>query len=665
MSTDPRTPSPHHHSTLSKTQKHRHQFSSEAEPFYLDELVSRNLAVFTDVAGEPGTLDLDKCGVEAAIYRTKKAVSDRRVRDRERIEAAKLKQDLDRLAKAKAAADTRRLLEEKNNGAKRGKGKSAPAAAAVTTPGRARQAQSAPRSKPLSTKSASKSAPPPKPPAETQNPATLKRARKSTDANGGEGEIEILLAAAALIGVEVGVVGRGASSPQKKESLLGGSRKRARSGGALPVVPSSSAKKQPTTACKNPNAARPAGEKTREQIAAEVQREKAVKARAAADVAAAEAASAKRRADAAFEAAMRLGNSPVVGLGLGANGVGSPRPHVPEHGPPRRTATKTSLKQRLFGGGAEVEGDANPSPGWGANASPGWGANLSPNTKTSTPSQTPSSDDDSGRDDATDGHRANFVNDGSESDDADDETLVHAAPTKPSRPETQNPATKPPHGATVKTPKKTTAQTSLIRPVNTLDTTDPAAHATIGGELLDSAVFAGATPTSWILRLLVSRMSNDPTIRAVFLNSLCAMEEKHFDFAHRILTEHDFTCGKYFPITTFRRLIAHTGLTIRFTISGWRFRLLEYLDRARGLDHGYGFGRFPNPPDCFAGCPPVITVHCIHHKRTVLPLTLVTVQTDYPSLLSRPSSNISRRTWHLVPLKTDTLFYLSQRRDER
>ena len=114
MSTDPRTPSPHHHSTLSKTQKHRHQFSSEAEPFYLDELVSRNLAVFTDVAGEPGTLDLDKCGVEAAIYRTKKAVSDRRVRDRERIEAAKLKQDLDRLAKAKAAADTRRLLEEKN-----------------------------------------------------------------------------------------------------------------------------------------------------------------------------------------------------------------------------------------------------------------------------------------------------------------------------------------------------------------------------------------------------------------------------------------------------------------------------------------------------------------------------------------------------------------------
>jgi len=370
-------------------------------------------------------------------------------------------------------------------------------------------------------------------------------------------------------------------------------------------VPSSSAKKQPTTACKNPNAARPAGEKTREQIAAEVQREKAVKARAAADVAAAEAASAKRRADAAFEAAMRLGNSPVVGLGLGANGVGSPRPHVPEHGPPRRTATKTSLKQRLFGGGAEVEGDTNPSPGWGANASPGWGANLSPNTKTSTPSQTPSSDDDSGRDDATDGHRANFVNDGSESDDADDETLVHAAPTKPSRPETQNPATKPPHGATVKTPKKITAQTSLIRPVNTLDTTDPAAHATIGGELLDSAVFAGATPTSWILRLLVSRMSNDPTIRAVFFNSLCAMEEKHFDFAHRILTEHDFTCG-------------------------WRFRLLEYLDRARGLDHGYGFGRFPNPPDCFAGCPPVITVHCIHHKRTVLPLTLVTVQTDYP-----------------------------------
>ena len=72
-----------------------------------------------------------------------------------------------------------------------------------------------------------------------------------------------------------------------------------------------------------------------------------------------------------------------------------------------------------------------------------------------------------------------------------------------------------------------------------------------------SLTFAGATPTSWIARLLTSRMSGDPTIRAAFLCALCAVEEKRLDFAERLLTEHDFECG-------------------------WRFRLLEYLDRARG-----------------------------------------------------------------------------------
>ena len=54
-------------------------------------------------------------------------------------------------------------------------------------------------------------------------------------------------------------------------------------------------------------------------------------------------------------------------------------------------------------------------------------------------------------------------------------------------------------------------------------------------------------------------MSGDPTIRAAFLCALCAVEEKRLDFAERLLTEHDFECG-------------------------WRFRLLEYLDRARGRD---------------------------------------------------------------------------------
>merc|ERR1712216_300706 len=58
-----------------------------------------------------------------------------------------------------------------------------------------------------------------------------------------------------------------------------------------------------------------------------------------------------------------------------------------------------------------------------------------------------------------------------------------------------------------------------------------------------SQTFAGATPTSWIARLLTSRMSGDPTIRAVFFCALCAVEEKHFDFAERVLREHDFECG--------------------------------------------------------------------------------------------------------------------------
>ena len=49
-----------------------------------------------------------------------------------------------------------------------------------------------------------------------------------------------------------------------------------------------------------------------------------------------------------------------------------------------------------------------------------------------------------------------------------------------------------------------------------------------------------------------------------------------------------------------------------------------------------------------------------NHKWTVLSLTLVTVQTDYLSLLTRPSSNTSRYTVH-PHSPTDTLFYPSQR----
>ena len=79
----------------------------------MDELISEGLCMFTDKDDEHGTIDLDKCGEEANLYRTKKAVADRRLAAAKKKEDARLKAEADRLAKAKAAAAARRQEEER------------------------------------------------------------------------------------------------------------------------------------------------------------------------------------------------------------------------------------------------------------------------------------------------------------------------------------------------------------------------------------------------------------------------------------------------------------------------------------------------------------------------------------------------------------------------
>ena len=69
--------------------------------------------MFTDKDDEHGTIDLDKCGEEANLYRTKKAVADRRLAAAKKKEDARVKAEADRLAKAKAAAAARRQEEER------------------------------------------------------------------------------------------------------------------------------------------------------------------------------------------------------------------------------------------------------------------------------------------------------------------------------------------------------------------------------------------------------------------------------------------------------------------------------------------------------------------------------------------------------------------------
>ena len=79
----------------------------------MDELIAEGLCMFTDLDDDHGTLDLDKCGEEANLYRTKKAVTDRRLAAVRKKEEARVKAEADRLAKAKAAAAARRREEER------------------------------------------------------------------------------------------------------------------------------------------------------------------------------------------------------------------------------------------------------------------------------------------------------------------------------------------------------------------------------------------------------------------------------------------------------------------------------------------------------------------------------------------------------------------------
>ena len=484
--------------------------------------------MFTDIDGEPGTLDLNKCGDEANLYRTRQFVADRRAKDRARIEAAKKKQEADKLAKTKGAAEQKRRRENQtiaemqreaskksdkcSTGAKGSSVKGKNAYAATTANNAAAKSRSGSRPTKGATrgskdsKAQTREKAPSKPSAKAKPYPNLKRVRPSDTNDSGA---DMLMAAAALIG-------------EDGEGLKGGRGKKARGVSAPAVVVSpvpvaTTAKAKPVTKAAPskkpaPSPSKKPKEKTREQIAAELHHEKFLKATAAANKAKADAAQAKAKADAAFEAAKRLENSPAVG--------GTPRGkkfgQTPTAARPGAAAgaTKTSLKQRLFGGDAgenATDKTAKPVP--------------------REPSSSLSSSSDDGSNDATATEGATLVE------------AVEKNKAVPSKPSTEQ--------LTVPKPaSKKTAQ-SPMRRVPDVDMMD----ANLGA----SQVFSGATPTSWIIRLLVSRMSGDPTIRAVFFNSLCAMEEKHFDFAARVLQEHDFSCG-------------------------WRFRLLEYLDRARGLD---------------------------------------------------------------------------------
>jgi hypothetical protein len=92
--------------------------------------------------------------------------------------------------------------------------------------------------------------------------------------------------------------------------------------------------------------------------------------------------------------------------------------------------------------------------------------------------------------------------------------------------------------------------------------------------------------------------------------------------------------------------------TVAFTDGGWKTAVPYVLCTCWG---------FPKSSSLLADCPPVITVLYIHHIRTVLP-KLVTVQTDYPSLLSihRPIHRDVHGTWCHSRL---TLFFNTHRRE--
>ena len=483
----------------------------------MDELISEGLCMFTDKDDEHGTIDLDKCGEEANLYRTKKAVADRRIAAARKKEEAQKKAEADRLAKAKAAAAARRQEEERLARLQKADAdlkakKKASAGKSGGKDSKASKASKAPRG------------------AGKPNPSGLKRVISSRPSEPNDSGAEMLMAAAALMdsGEEVDL--NGATLTGNDARVIARSAKRHKGGAfdkttAPPPSPPARAKPPAKTTTKASTINSP---KSKEELIAEAHREKFLKATAAAEKAKRDAAAAKARADAAFEAAKRLGeNSPQV--------LAKPPPKAPSAAggpvsPARRAATKTSLMQRLE-----------------ESTKKGKGPNGSPRVSNPTAEESPSSEETERTSDGDDG-----------SDEATDDDAPLAAP----------PAAPPLVPSEDDTRVETTVESAdALRNASERDATETEVRAD-GKQTKEvradrdptaSQTFAGATPTSWIARLLTSRMSGDPTIRAVFFCALCAVEEKHFDFAERVLREHDFECG-------------------------WRFRLLEYLDRVRGRD---------------------------------------------------------------------------------
>jgi hypothetical protein len=484
----------------------------------VDELISEGLCMFTDKDDEHGTIDLDKCGEEANLYRTKKAVADRRLAAAKKKEDARVKAEADRLAKAKAAAAARRQEEERLARLQKAdaEAKAKKKASAGKSGGKDSKASKASRA----SKGASK-----------PNPSGLKRvAERPSEPN--DSGAEILMAAAALMdsGEEVDLNGAILTSDAR---VIARSAKR-RKGGAFDKTtappPSPPARAKPPAKTTKVSASTINSPKSKEELIAEAHREKFLKATAAAEKAKRDAAAAKARADAAFEAAKRLGeNSPQV--------LAKPPPKAPSAvgpvSPARRAATKTSLMQRLE-----------------ESTKKGKGPDGSPRVSNPTAEESPSSEETERTSDGGDG------SDEATDDDAPLAAPKEAPPLVPSEDDTRVETTVETADALRDASERDATETFPVRADGKQKQTkevradrDPTA----------SQTFAGATPTSWIARLLTSRMSGDPTIRAAFFCALCAVEEKRFDFAERVLREHDFECG-------------------------WRFRLLEYLDRVRGRD---------------------------------------------------------------------------------
>ena len=480
----------------------------------MDELISEGLCMFTDLDDEHGTIDLDKCGEEANLYRTKKAVADRRLAAAKQKEEARVKAEADRLAKAKAAAAARRQEEERLARLQK-----------AAAEAKAKKKASAGKSGGGASKSSRGAAPKGAP---KSNPSGLKRvAERPSEPN--DSGAEMLMAAAALMdsGEEVDL--NGATLTSDALGARSAKRHKGVADRATAPPPASPARaKPPAKEKRTTKTSTPAKEKSKskskEELIAEAHREKFLKATAAAEKAKRDAAAAKARADAAFEAAKRLGeNSPLVAKPPPRTSAAGPGPVSPA----RRAATKTSLMQRL----EESTKGAKGAPGSPRISNWTDGSPSSEETERT-------SDGDDGSDEATD-------------DDAPPAAPSAAPPLVPSEDDTRvettvETANALPASERNKTVTKNADQKQ--KEENRADR-DPTA----------SQTFAGATPTSWIARLLTSRMSADPTIRAAFFCALCAVEEKHFDFAERLLLEHDFECG-------------------------WRFRLLEYLDRVRGRD---------------------------------------------------------------------------------